>query len=138
MDDDFVDFSEDWYKIVDKGMMDYGSLTEPERVWFNVQILMSMVENGGLRSYFCEGTVEHVFDVIEDLKLLGVDDLAATLGKLNCLFPNGRPSDAIEDRMNVMGKHEKLLDDLDEEFFAGDGQLEEKLIAYIIEHKLSS
>jgi hypothetical protein len=48
------DFKEEWVKIVDKGCQDYSSLSPPERVWFNVQILMGQVGNGGLVSFFAK------------------------------------------------------------------------------------
>jgi len=139
---DLGDFHEDWCKIVDKGMRDYSSLTSPERVWFNIQVLVSMAQNGGLCSYFVEGTVEHVLETMEDLRLLGANEMVCILEKMSSLFPNGRPCKEISDRMDVMtgwrGKHRKLLDILNKEFYQRDDELEKELVEYIIENKLSS
>lgn len=136
------DFHEDWVKLVEEGCADYGSLTAPERVWYNVQVLLGQVGNGGLVSYFCEGTVEHVFETIEDLRLLGATDIIRLLEKMCSLFPDERPADDIEDRMEIIGswhgKHDQLLDDLDNEFFKKDDELERVLVEYIIRNDLTS
>ncbi len=136
------DFHEDWVKIVEKGYEDYGSLTPPERVWYNIQVLLGQVGNGGLVSYFCESTVEHVFETIEDLQLLGATDIIRLLEKMCSLFPDGRPSDDIEERMEIIGswdgKHDQLLDNLDNEFFKNDDELERVLVEYIIQNNLTS
>lgn len=135
------DFHEDWVKIVEKGCADYSSLTAPERVWYNVQVLLGQVGNGGLVSYFCESTVDHVFETIEDLQLLGATDIIRLLENMCSLFPDGPPSDD-EDRMEVIGswgeKHDQLLEDLDNEFFKKDDELERVLIEYIIRNNLAS
>jgi len=61
---------------------------------------------------------------------------------MSSLFPNGRPCKEISDRMDVMtgwrGKHRKLLDILNKEFYQRDDELEKELVEYIIENKLSS
>ncbi|MDP1835033.1 MAG: DUF4375 domain-containing protein [Chlamydiales bacterium] len=141
MDKNLCDYQETWEKIVDKGFQDYSSLTGPERVWFNVESLISMVSNGGLCSYFCEDTVTHVFDTITDLKLLGANDIVVLLEKMNSLFPNGQPSEDIDDRMEIMGtweEHDQLLEALDDEFFEKDEALENALVDYILENKLAA
>jgi hypothetical protein len=139
---DLTDFQEDWEKIVDKGCRDYSSLTRPERVWYNIQVLMGQVGNGGLVSYFCEGTVEPVFETIEDLRLLGATDVIPLLEKMCSLFPDGRPSMDIEEREEIIGnwhgKHDQLLEDLDNDFFKKDAELERVLVEYIIRNNLAS
>lgn len=136
------DFHEDWVKICDKGCEDYGSLTRPERVWYNVQVLLGSVENGGLASYFCESTVEHLFETIEDLRLLGAMDIIHLLKKMSSLFPNGTPSMDINERMEIMDdwdeSYDQLLEDLDNEFFEKDSELEQVLVDYVVRNNLTS
>lgn len=95
---------------------------------------------GGLCSYFCEDTVTHVFDTIDDLKLLGANDIVALLEKMNSLFPNGQPCEDIDDRMEIMGtweEYDQLLEVLDDEFFEKEAALENTLVDYILENKLA-
>lgn len=56
------------------------------------------------------------------------------------LFPNGRPSDDIDDRMEIIGSwhNDQLLEDLDNEFFKKDEDLERVLVEYIIRNNLNA
>lgn len=132
-------FQKEWEKIVDKGCDDYSLLSPQERVWYNVEVLLGIVGNGGLCAYFCESTVEHVFETIEDLRLLGATDIISLLEKMCSLFPDGLPPPEIDDRMEIMGgwdEYDQLLDDLDNEFFKKDSELEKTLVEYIIQNNL--
>ena len=63
------------------------------------------------------------------------------LEKMCFLFPDRLPSD-YEDRMEIItgwdGRHDQLLDDLDNEFFKKDEELERILVEYIIRNNLTS
>lgn len=137
-----LDFQEDWERIIDKGSEDYKALTKPERVWFNVECLMGMVDNGGLASYFCEDTVTHLAETMEDLKLLGATVFLRLLEETCKLFPNGWPPEDFDERCDLMGNWDEntnqLLEDLDEEFYLHEEHLEKSLVDFIIKNRLTS
>jgi hypothetical protein len=76
------------------------------------------------------------------LKLLGATDIVQLLEKMRSLFLDGRPPQDIDERSEMIGswdgKYEQLLDNLDDEFFQKDQELEKVLIEYLMKNKLIS
>lgn len=143
MKKDLLDFQADWVKICDKGYHDYKSLTPAERVWYNVECLLGLVQNGGVIGFYCNSGADHVFDTINDLLILGHKDIALILEKMNTLFPNCDIENDFDGRNEIIDnswdeRHSQLLDELDAEFFQKDEDLEDTLVQYILKNKLSS
>lgn len=130
-----------WKKIVNVGCSDYSALTRPERVWFNVESLIGAVTNGGIVSFYYNSGANHVYETIDDLKLLGHDDIALMLEKVNKLFPDcdipnefDKRNEIIENWDDNDNKIDKMLDDLDQEFYGKYKFLEDSLRNYMINH----
>ncbi|WP_342089382.1 DMP19 family protein [Dyadobacter sp. OTU695] len=139
---DLLDFQKDWERLVTKAHEDYSSLTRDERVWFNIQCLIQDVDNGGLISHYYNSGANYNQDTIEDLVWLGFRDISTFLTQINQLFPNGRPSKDIEERNSVIeswpdGKYDYMLDELDQQFYRKEQDLENKLVQYIERMNLS-
>ena len=97
-----------WTNLVGKALSSYSSLSIDERVWFNVQVLIDSINNGGLISYYYNTGADCVYDLIEDLKVINMNIVAEIIIKFNLtLFPNmDVPSD-------INGRNE-IIDNLDE------------------------
>lgn len=137
-----LDFQAQWENLVNKAFADYGSLIRDERVWINVQSLLDQANNGGLISHYYNSGADYNQETIEDLQWLGFSELAGLLIRINGLFPGGQPSTDIEERNQVIytwpaGKYDELLEELDEQFYQQEPELENTLIQHI-ETKLSS
>jgi hypothetical protein len=139
---DLLDFQKDWERLVSKAHEDYSSLTRDERIWFNIQCLIQDVDNGGLISHYYNSGANYNQHTIEDLDWLGFRDISTFLTQINQLFPNGRPSKDIEERNSVIeswpdGKYDYMLDELDQQFYQKENDLENKLVQYIERMNLS-
>lgn len=136
------DFHSDWIRLVDKSILEYEMLTPDERIWFNVQVLLQHVSNGGLLGYYADYSGDHLTDTITDLEALGAFEIVEMLQKVNELFPGGTPPADIEERNNIISDWEddaiaNLLDDLDETFLEHEANLERLLLAHILSKGLN-
>ena len=123
----------EWERIVDIGFNDYNKLTKSERVWFNVEPLIT---NGIIDHYLNYGA-ENNSDTIEDLETLNFTKGANLLLKVNLLFPTGKPLTDIDERVEQMEdlgkKHSEYLDNIDNEFWLISDELEKRLESFINE-----
>jgi hypothetical protein len=126
----------EWERIVDTGFSDYKKLTKAERVWFNVEPLIT----DGIVDHYINYGAEHNADTIGDLETLNFTNVADLLRKMNSLFPNGKPPTDIDKRAEQMEdweeKHEDLLENIDNEFWKMSDELEKKLELYINEKNI--
>ncbi|MEZ4974549.1 MAG: DUF4375 domain-containing protein [Cyclobacteriaceae bacterium] len=139
---ELFDFQDKWEKLVDKSFSKgYGTLTDSERVWFNVQTLIQDVDNGGLISHYYNSGADTILDTIEDLKKLGADDIVYLIRQMNDLFPNSTPPKDIDKRNEIInsldsdGLDERLTK-LDNEFYSKEKDLELKLVDHILQNRL--
>ncbi len=132
-----IDFHEKWAKIVDKGCANYSSLTPNERIWFNIQSLIGSVDNGGLVSHYYNSDAEYNKETIEDLMILGFPDIAFLLQRINQLFPNETPPLNMGERNDIIStwgeEQYNLLEELDENFYKRESELEIALVIHIKE-----
>ncbi len=127
-----MDFREPWNKIVDKGIVNYKSLSQEERVWFNIEPLIT----GGLWSHYVNYGADNNSDTIEDLKYLGFHSIANQLRDFNTkYFPEGVPigPDSRQEQLDTfpddeIGKH---IEDMDDEFWKVCDELEAALVKHI-------
>ncbi|EDM42895.1 hypothetical protein SCB49_11382 [unidentified eubacterium SCB49] len=126
-----------WEKIVDIGFSDYEKLTKAERVWFNVEPLIT----DGIVDHYINYGAEHNADTIEDLETLEFTNVANLMRKMNSKFPNGAPATDIEKRAEQMEnwdeKHGEFIENIDKEFWGLSNELEKKLYLYVNEMNVS-
>ena len=131
----FIDFQSDWERLVYKGYKDYNSLTRDERVWFNIEILIGDVDNGGLLDHYYNSGANRNSETIEDLIFLGFDDIADLLKEINQLFPDNQPSKDIHKRNEVISnwsaEYGFRFYEIDQIFYGRENELEQELIRHI-------
>jgi hypothetical protein len=81
------------HKIEKKAEADYGSLSEPERVWFTVTRLLFNIRNGGLISYYYNGYAVHLEDCMRSLRTLDAQGMLELVKRENALFGAEVPRD---------------------------------------------
>ncbi len=121
-----------WEQLVSKAFSDYGSLSAGERIWFNVDVLIDSVNDGGLVSFYYNSGADHLKETMEDLATIEAHAVLALLDRINEFFPGGSPSTNIDERNAVIAAwesegHDDILDTLDQEFFGLEASLQEKL-----------
>jgi hypothetical protein len=121
-----------WQKLFEKlDAEGYESLSPDERIWYNVRGVIDSINNGGIISFYYNSGADTLDDTIEDLKKLNASNVVSLLTKVNKLFPDGRPSQDIDERNEVIdswdGEHEELFETLDEKFSDLEAGLETKL-----------
>jgi hypothetical protein len=130
-----LDFQKEWSNLVDKGYSNYLLLTPDERMWFNIQSLLTFVDNGGLISYYYNSGADHNRETIADLIALGFLDIASLLQQIDKLFPNGKMPLVVEERNTAIlewgGKYDDLLCQFEDFFLARELDLEKALINHI-------
>ena len=136
------DFQEQWEKLVNKTNENLNSLSKEERVWFTVQVLIDVVDNGGMISFFYNYGADYYKETIEDLRILNQKKIIKLLEKIGKVcFKNNIPKD-IEKRNEIInsfpddGKLNKKLERIDNEFYKLENKLEEDLVNYICINKL--
>lgn len=126
----------EWERIVDTGFSNYKKLTNAERVWFNVEPLIT----DGIANHYINYGAKNNADTIADLETLNFIMAADLLRKMNDLFPNGKPSPDIDERAEQMEdwdeKHDDVLENIDNEFWKMSDRLEKKLTLYINENNV--
>jgi hypothetical protein len=142
-----TDFHEQWIKIVEKaninynGINNYNTLTNEEKVWYHIQLLIASVDNGGMISFFYNHEAEYFSETIESLKELKHEKIIKLMKKIAKLFPKGIVPKNIDKRNEIINniqdrKYEKLHEKIDREFYKVENKLEADLIEYIIKNKL--
>ena len=126
----------EWERVVQTGFSDYKKLTKAERVWFNIEPLIT----GGIVDHYINYGAEYNADTIADLETLNFTKVAELLKKFNSLFPNGKPSTDIDERAEQMEdwdeKHEDFLEEIDDKFWKMSDKLETKLELFINENNI--
>lgn len=78
-------------------MADYNQLNSDQKLWFNIEPLTT----GSIIDHYINNGAEHNNDAIKALILLGFQDIADQLSRINMLFKNGKPpADIIEEMSN--------------------------------------
>jgi len=140
-----IDFQEQWDKIVNKANVNYNetsnynSLTKEEKVWFNIQLLINAVNNGGVISFFYNYEANHYLETIESLKELKQEKVIELLEKIAIIFPEGIVPKDIDERNRIIEslsdeedeKYDKMFENIDNDFFEIENKLEHDLINYL-------
>lgn len=75
--------------------------TPNELIWFDLQILIQAINNGGLISYYYNSGADDLPTCLASLYKLELNECASLLLKVNKLFPHGVPK-AVEGRNKVI------------------------------------
>lgn len=123
-----------WEKIVDLGFSDYEKLTREQRVWFNVEPLIT----DGLWDHYVNYGADTNSDTIDDLDFLSFHSVANQLRKFNTTyFPNGVPKgpDERQDELDKFPENQLLSDieEMDSKFWKEADSLEKALLEHIIQ-----
>jgi len=101
-----------YVKIVDVGFSNYNKLPKDQRVWFNIEPLIT----DGLWDHYVNHGADKNSDTIEDLEYLNFHSIANQLRDFNKVyFPTGVPEgpDARQDQFDKFSE-EQLEDDIEE------------------------
>ncbi len=121
-----------WEKIVETGFSDYNKLTREQRVWFNVEQLITH----GLWDHYVNYGADNNTDTIEDLEYLKFKSIADQLRTFNKkYFPKGVPAGP-HAREKVFEKFseeqlEEDIEEMDDKFWEMSEDLEEALLQHI-------
>ncbi len=121
-----------WEEIVDIGCSNYEKLTREQRIWFNIEPLIT----GGLWDHYMNSGADKNTDTIEDLEYLNFNSVAKQLHKFNkTFFPNGVPEepDARQEQFDKFteDKLEDCIEEMDEQFWKISHELENALLEHI-------
>ncbi len=84
----------EWHAVCRRcGELGYGALSDLEKTWFNLRVLIDSVNNGGLISYFYNSGADTLDDCLEALTQCGADDVRCAVETLCARFPGGVPRD---------------------------------------------
>jgi hypothetical protein len=131
----YIEYQSHWKSLIDKFDAEgYDKLTSDERIWFNVRSLIDEVDNGGLISFYYNYGADYLQETIEDLRKLESKEVVALIEKINKLFPNSMPPRDIDERNDIISSWDDevndlndLLENVDNEFYAQEEELELKL-----------
>lgn len=57
-----------WYSVVERAFKDYNSLSDDEKIWFNLRGLIDAVCDGGLISYYYNFGAVYIYETIQNLE----------------------------------------------------------------------
>ena len=114
------------------------SLSEDERVIYNLRKVIDAVNDRGLMSLYLDMDLYYAEDSIDDLYTAGLDEIAAVLESANAVFPGGCPPEDFYDRSEIIesweGEYDDFFDQLTEDILMFSIDMEscyDKLISSI-------
>ena len=121
-----------WERIVKRGFTNYHKLTRDERVWFNIEPLIT----SGLWDHYVNGGADKNADTIEDLEYLNFSSIAKLLHEFNkIVFPNGVPQgpNARQGKFDELPEEAlgKQIDKMEDAFGIVSEELEQALQEHI-------
>lgn len=125
-----------WVRIVDIGFSNYDQLTNDQKIWFNIEPLTT----GGIIDHYVNYGAEHNNDTINALEFLGYHDIAGLMHTINDLFIGGQPPVDIDKRNEQWdgwnNRYEILLDNINDEFWRRNKDLQNSLLQHINDTKI--
>lgn len=101
-----------WAKIANKAEEDYFSLSEKERVVYNLRKVMEAVNGRGLMRLYEDSDYYYAEDSVDDLYTAGLDEVASIIESANAMFPGGCPSEELEERLEIIESWDHEFDEL--------------------------
>jgi len=109
------------------------SLSDEQQILGTVWQVYGIVSNGGI-PYFLEHISLDVERVAGYYEAVGMSESAALLRKAIAKFPNSKRPRDFKKFLAYMDRHEDFFDDLSNEFWATQKNIEKVLVAYIEQH----
>ena len=126
-----MDRFEIWSEILNSAEKDYYSLSNEERIVYNLKSILDAVHSTGLMKYYMSNAGGYAEDAIEDLYSVGLDEIAAVIESSNSMFPEGVPPEDIDERTEIIsdwdGEYDDLFEEWTEEILQFTAPLEEEL-----------
>jgi hypothetical protein len=127
-----------WEAVANKAYQDYNSLSKNERIWVNMRMLIDSFNNGGLISYYYNPGASYVYETLEDLKYLGLDEARIIIQSYNQLLcPNSQVPKDIDERNECVEKideqTDQAMEDLETDFRNQVVMLENRLAVFLNE-----
>lgn len=101
-----------WSQIAMKADDDYASLTEAERVIYNLRRVMDAVNGRGLMKLYEDGNYYYAEDSVDDLYTAGLDEVASIIESANAMFPGGCPPEESDERIEIIDSWDHEFDEL--------------------------
>ncbi len=132
-----TEFNDKWIGIVEKAYSEgHDTLTDPEKVWFNIQCLIEAVNKGGFVDYYSSSVADTVDYCLHALDIIGAANSRRLVERVNSLFEHGVPKDMDERNIEMdrwPTSKEAVINDVEIAYFTHDENLEELLINFIVE-----
>ncbi len=131
------DFDGKWTYLVEKAYSEgHDTLTDHEKVWFNIQCLIEAVNKGGFVDYYSSSVADTVDYCLHALDVIGATNSRRLVERVNSLFEHGVPKD-VDERNMEMGRwptsNEAVLIDVEIAYFTQEENIEELLVNFIVE-----
>ena len=131
------DIHDKWEDLVEKSYSEgYDALTEHEKVWFNIQCLIQVVNGGGFIGYYSNAEADAVDDCVRSLDVIGAANTRRLVERMNGLFEHGVPKDMDERNMEMdhwPTSNEAILNDIETAYFTQEEDVEKLLVNFIVE-----
>ncbi len=131
------DIHDDWMDLVGKeSSRGYETLTDHEKVWFNIQCLVQALNSAGFVSYYSSSVANTVDDCLHALDVIGAANSKVLVERVNSLFEHGVPKDMDERIMEIdhwPTSNEAVLNDMEIAYFTQEEDVEELLVNFIVE-----
>lgn len=105
-----------WSKIQEMAEDDYYSLSNEERIAYNVKNVLDAVNGNGLLSFYESYHGDFALDAVDDLYSIGMDEIASVIENANAIFPGGCPPEDVESRVEIIDSWENEYDSLFEQW----------------------
>jgi len=96
-----------WKAVCEKAESHYENLNKKERIWFNTRVLIDSFNNGGLISYYYNSGADNVYDAIDDLKSIELENVANLIIQHNDILFKGN---AVPNDLEERSKYIETLD----------------------------
>ncbi len=127
-----------WRSVVDRAFKDYSSLSDVEKLWYNIRILIDGTNNGGLISYYYNNGGEYVYEAIKYLDILEMYQIQDIIKYYNqIIFGEIEVPKDLEERneyiSNLTEEKSARLDELEDEIWENKltDKLEDRLTEYL-------
>lgn len=121
------------------GSQGFAGLSQPQMHYYSVFIYNAEVNNGGHSQYFVNSSGDHWKSAIEGLKEIGATSRAKILCEAAALFGAAGPCVENAPRNRQLAaftvQQEKLLDQLDSQYYSCDENVEALLAQYALKNK---
>ena len=118
---------------------DYSKLTEPQKLFYYNQNLEREINNGGFNQFFRNSSGDNSHETVLSLKAIGAEKTSDILQKAIDQFPDKKVPKDRDQRMEIVtqieGNANEIWDELDQEFYKYEDDLNSLNLEYVKKHK---